>query len=153
MPNIIVKIPHGAFTGDARSRLVQAINNAAAVAEQIPAEPRRRALCWVIVEEVEPSNWTLGTADVSAQIVHCMAVVYVPAGVLDDASRSNYVRLMHEAFQQALPDGDQRKLLTSVVLQEVADGAWGVNGAIWQLPAFASAAGYAHLQQMAAAMP
>ncbi|CKU57569.1 Uncharacterised protein [Mycobacterium tuberculosis] len=39
--------------------------------------------------------------------------------------------------------------MTSVVLDEVPDGAWGVGGRIWTLPDFARNAGYAHLQHLA----
>lgn len=151
MPNILLKIPKGAFPGEARTTLVERINDAAAIAEQIPADPKKRSLCWVVIDEVEQGSWTLGTVDVSPLIVPCIAMVHVPAGVLDASSRASYVELMHDAFKQALPAEDKRKLLTSVVLHDVADGAWGANGAIWDLPTFAKAAGFEHLQHLAAA--
>ncbi|WP_033048268.1 hypothetical protein [Pseudomonas sp. GM33] len=39
--------------------------------------------------------------------------------------------------------------MTSIILDEVNDGAWGANGAIWHLPDFIQAAGYRHLQDLA----
>lgn len=151
MPNILLKIPRGCFQPAARSALVQKINDAAAAAEGIPADPRKRSLCWVVVEEVEQGLWTCGAVDVTTQILPCIAIVYVPAGVLDAATRSSYVRAIHGAFKDAASPDDRRALATSVILQEVEDGAWGVNGAIWTLPTFARVAGFEHLQHLVAA--
>ena len=151
MPNIVLKVPSGSFSPDARSALVQKVNEAAAAAERIPAAPRKRSLCWVVVEEVAQGLWTCGTADITAQVLPCIAIVYVPAGVLDATARSRYVQAVHGAFKDAALLDDRRALATSVILQEVDDGAWGVNGAIWTLPTFARVAGFEHLQHLVAA--
>ena len=148
MPNILVKIPKGAFPTEHRAILVQKLNAAAAIAEQIPDDPRKRSMCWVIIDEVEPGAWTCGASDMSARLLPCLAVIYVPAGVLDDASQAMYVDLVHAAFKQSLPATEKRQLATSVILHNVVDGTWGVNDTIWRLPNFAQAAGYAHLQEL-----
>jgi phenylpyruvate tautomerase PptA (4-oxalocrotonate tautomerase family) len=148
MPNILVKIPKGAFPSEHRAVLVQKLNDAAAIAEQIPDDPRKRSMCWVIIDEVEPGAWTCGASDMSARLLPCLAVIYVPAGVLDDASQAMYVDLVHAAFKQSLPATEKRQLATSVILHNVVDGTWGVNDTIWRLPNFAQAAGYAHLQEL-----
>ena len=148
MPNILVHIPKGSFPGEARTALTRRINNAAASAEQIPAEPRKRMLCWVLIDEVDSGAWTCGGADVTSQMLPCFAMVYLPAGVLDDASRTHYVQQLHEAFKLSLPIDDKRQVASSVVLHEVHDGTWGVNGVIWKLPQFAKAAGFSHLQYL-----
>jgi phenylpyruvate tautomerase PptA (4-oxalocrotonate tautomerase family) len=148
MPNILVKIPKGAFPSEHRAVLVQKLNDAAAIAEQIPDDPRKRSMCWVIIDEVEPGAWTCGASDMSARLLPCLAVIYVPAGVLDDASQAMYVDLLHAAFKQSLPATEKRQLATSVILHNVVDGTWGVNDTIWRLPNFAQAAGYAHLQEL-----
>lgn len=148
MPNIVLKIPKNAFPAAQRAALVQGINEAAATAERIPADPRKRFLCWVLIDEIEPGNWTCGSADVTSQFLPCMAVVHIPAGVLDDAARAAYAQLLQSAFQNALPADDQRQLLTSVVFNAVEDGSWAVGGDIWRLPDFAQAAGYTHLQHL-----
>ena len=150
MPTILVHIPRGSYPGAARTALVRRINDAAAQAEQIPAEPRRRMLCWVLIDEVDAGGWTCGGADMTAQMLPCIAMVYLPTGVLDDVSRAAYVQAMHEAFDKSQPADAKRQLATSVVLHEVADGTWGANGAIWRLPHFAQAAGFAHLQHLVA---
>ncbi|RFB71167.1 MULTISPECIES: tautomerase [unclassified Herbaspirillum] len=148
MPHIMLKIPKGSFSGQSQATLVQRINHAAAIAEQIPADPKKRFFCWIVIEEVEQGLWTCGAADVTAEFLPCVAMVYLPTGVLDEVSRHRYVELIHGAFTQALPDDDKRQLLTSVILQDVADGSWGVNGTIWNLPVFSKAAGFEHLQHL-----
>lgn len=151
MPNILVKVPKGAFPGDARANLVRHITDAAAIAEQMPADPKKRFLSWVVIDETEAGMWMCGGMDMSSQVLPCFAIVYVPSGVLDEPSRALYAQLMHDAFKQALPTDDKRQLVTSVILHEVADGTWGGNGAIWTLAGLAKAAGYAHLQHLVAA--
>lgn len=148
MPNIHIRIPKGSLTGAARADLVRRINDAAANAEQIPAEPRKRMLCWVLIDEVADGALTCGGTDMTAQLLPCVATVYLPAGVLNDASRAQYVQELHEAFKQSYAAEDARQVATSVVLHEVTDGSWGANGSIWSLPQFAKAAGFAHLQHL-----
>jgi phenylpyruvate tautomerase PptA (4-oxalocrotonate tautomerase family) len=146
MPNILVKIPKDVFPAEHRAKLVKKLNYAATTAEEIPDEPRKRSLCWVAIDEVDPTTWTCGGIDVRERLLPCLVVIYVPEGVLDDASRAIYVDLVHAAFKDALPAAEQRQLATSVILNDVPDGTWGVNGVIWRLPRFVQAAGYAHLQ-------
>ena len=148
MPNIHIRIPKGSYPGAAHADLVRRINNAAANAEQIPPEPHKRMLCWVLIDEVDDGAWTCGGTDMTAQLLLCVATVYVPAGVLNDAARAQYVQELHEAFKQSSALEDARQVVSSVVLQEVTDGSWGVNGSIWRLPQFAKAAGFAHLQHL-----
>ncbi len=99
-------------------------------------------------EEVDSGNWTCGGADLSNQVITLIAMVYVPEGVLDDASRALYVRLVDLAFRNALPAGETRKVATSIMLHDVADGTWGPGGDIWHLPTFAARAGFVHLQHL-----
>lgn len=148
MPNIFVKVPKGVFIGEAKSRFVEGLNRAAAKAERIPDEPRHRALCWVIVEEVEAGNWTCGGRDVLASVIPIFIMVHVPAGVLDAVSRALYVKQIDFAFRDALPPEEKRKIATSVILNDVADGTWGPGGDIWHLPTFAARAGFEHLQHL-----
>ena len=150
MPNILVKIPHGAFPDAYRSTLVRKLNDAAATAEQIPDEPGKRMLCWVVIDEQPAGAWTCGAIDMSARLLPCLVVVHVPAGVLDGAARAVFVALIHQAFKQALPNGEQRQLATSVIINEVVEGNWGANGKIVRLPELTQVAGYMHLQSLLA---
>ncbi len=146
MPNMFVRIPKGAFAGPYRELLVRKLNEAAFAAEQIPDHPAQRALCWLLIDEVDPGGWFCGGIDMSRQLLTCLAMVYLPAGVLDGGARAAYLRLMHQAFEEALPAGETRKLATSVMLHEVEEGTWGANGMNWRLPDFARACGFRHLQ-------
>jgi len=148
LPNILVKLPKASFPGPHRETLVRLLNDAAASAEQIPDDPRKRSLCWVVIDEVAPGFWTGGGIDMTAQLLPCIAMIYLPAGVLDAATRAHYVCLVHDAFRQALPPADQRRLVTSMIVHDVTEGSWGVNGAIWRLPDFAEAAGFSHLKSL-----
>jgi len=146
LPNILVKIPKDSFPAQHREELVRLLNQAAASAEQIPDDAKRRFLCWVIVDEVAPGFWTCGGTDVTARILPCMAMIYLPAGVLDAATRARYVSQVHDAFRQALPATDERRLTTSVIVHDIAEGTWGADGAIWRLPDFVDAVGFQHLR-------
>ena len=53
MPHILVHVPKASFPGDARSSLVHRINDAAARAERISDDPRKRVMCWVVIDEVD----------------------------------------------------------------------------------------------------
>lgn len=139
------------FPAQHRETLVSLLNDAAANAEQIPDDAKKRALCWVVIDEVAPGSWTCGGTDVTAHLLPCIVMIYVPAGVLDAVTRARYVSLVHDALRQAVPPADKRRLATPVIVHDVADGSWGANGAIWRLPDFADAAGFAHLQSLASA--
>jgi len=84
--------------------------------------------------------------DVSAQAVPCIIQVKVPSGVLSEAMRGDYVQRLHQAVSRSKEANDQRIVMTSIILDEVNDGLWGANGAIWYLADFTQAAGYRHLQ-------
>ena len=145
MPNIIVKIPAATFDTAARASLIAGINATAAECEQIPADPNKRALCWVIIEEIAAGLWTCGGKDLSSILIPVLVVIHLPPGVLDDTARAQYVEGVHQAVRAALPE-EKRRIAASCIINEVADGNWGINGAIWHLPDFAHHAGFAHLQ-------
>lgn len=147
MPNIVIRIPTGVLHSDSKRLLSEQINALAAQVEQIPDHPKNRFLCWVLIEEIPADNWTCGAQDVSAAYIPVLIQVHLPAGVLDDAARAQYALGMQQAFTKVLAD-DRRSVLTSCLFNEVADGTWGVNGTLWQLPEFARHAGFRHLQHL-----
>ena len=126
----------------------QLLNEAAAICEQMPAAPQNRFVCWIAIEEIPSGSLTCGGKDMTDQVLPCIAILYIPAGVLDGASRARYVELVHGAFKQAMPADDKRQLATSVVLHDVAEGTWGASGVIWRLPELAKAVGFVHLQSL-----
>lgn len=144
MPNILIKVPTGAFNGYQRSRLLQSVSEAAIANERMGGTPRQQSLCWVLIEEVHSSDWLCGGMDIHAQAVPCIVIVHVPAGVLDEQMRREYVKDLHQAIARAQAD-EERVLMTSIQLVDVADGTWGANGNLWHLDDFTRAAGYEHL--------
>lgn len=149
MPYITVKVPSGVLGEEEKSRLVRGICAAAAECEQVPDDPRMRALCVVTVEERGIGSQTFGSHDLSQVMVSFDATVTIPKGVLDDRSRARFVELLHQAAVDALP-GEKRRIATSFVIDEIEDGMWGVHGNLWKLPDFAAASGYRHLQHLVA---
>ena len=148
MPNILIKVPKGAFPPDTRAKLLRRVTEAAAVAEQIPDRPEARFTTWLCLEEIESGMFACAGVDMSHQLLPCIAIVYVPSGVLAEQSRTLYHRMIHAALEESLPSGEQRQLVTSVILLDVPDGAWGGNGATLRLADLAKMAGYAHLQNL-----
>ena len=145
MPNILIKVPTGAFNQPQRQQLLRRVSDVAMVNEHMGDAPQQRALCWVLIEEVQADEWLCGGVAPHARFVPCMVVVKVPAGVLDAPMRQRYVSELHGALQSNLAAGDQRRLLSSIQIEEVVDGTWGANGEIWHLADFTRAAGYGHL--------
>ena len=148
MPNILIKVPQGVFPPAQLRKLTETITEAASVAEQMPAEMKRRFLSWITVDEVAQGLFTCGGMDTTQHVIPCIAMVYLPAGVLDGAARAQYVNTVHAAFASTLAADDKRQIATSVILHEIPEGQWGGNGSIWRLPDVAKAAGYAHLQSL-----
>ena len=147
MPNIIIRIPEGVLDTDSKAQLVAEVNRTATDVEQMPAEPKSSAMCWVVIEEIAEGNWTCGGVDVTAQVVPVIIQVFIPAGLLDAKARSRYATGLHRAVTGALRD-DKRRILISSIFGEVEEGHWGVNDQIWSLADFARHAGFLHLQHL-----
>jgi phenylpyruvate tautomerase PptA (4-oxalocrotonate tautomerase family) len=148
MPNIIVKIPEGVFGEPARKVLATGIHAAAKAVEQFGDEPMQEFLTWVVIEEVKEGYLFAGGANPLAQFIPVIVFFYPPGGVIDAAGHADTVKRMHEAVANAKPEGDTRLVVTSVMMWDVPEGAWGANGQLWALPDFVRAAGYKHLQHL-----
>ena len=148
MPNIIVKVPEGAFDEAGRAALGKGIHAAAKAVEGWGDDPRQEALTWVLVEEVKPGCLFAGGTDQTARIIPVIVFFYPPAGVIDEAGRAEVMRRVHQAVTAAKSTSDPRPVATSIMVWEVADGTWSANGQLWRLPDFARAAGYRHLQHL-----
>jgi phenylpyruvate tautomerase PptA (4-oxalocrotonate tautomerase family) len=149
MPNIIVKVPEGAFDAAGRESLGRGITAAAKRVEQIGDDPRQEFTTWVVIEEIKAGRFFAGGNDTLARALPVIVLFYTPEGVIDKAGRVEAVRLVHAAVAAAKPAADPRPVLTSVIVVEVADGTWGASGALWHFDDFVKAAGYKHLQSRA----
>jgi phenylpyruvate tautomerase PptA (4-oxalocrotonate tautomerase family) len=148
MPNIVVRVPQGTFPSGQRAALIAGITRAAATAEQMPDDPAKQFVTWVVIEEIEAGAWGCGGTDVTAKMLPCMLQVFVPAGVLDEPARARYAELLHAAIEACVPTKDKRMVVTSMIIGDVSDGCWAANGDIWRLPDMAQAAGFRHLQHL-----
>ncbi|MFV3307903.1 tautomerase family protein [Pseudomonas sp. NY15181] len=145
MPNILIKVPTGAFSEQQRERLLKRVSETAIAHEYMGNDPRQRSLCWVLIEEVRAADWLCGGVNPHAQVIPCIVMVKVPAGVLDERMREDYVLGLHQAIEHCKEPDDGRMLMTSIQLMDIADGTWGANGSLWHLADFTRAAGYGHL--------
>jgi phenylpyruvate tautomerase PptA (4-oxalocrotonate tautomerase family) len=148
MPNIIVKIPEGAFDATGRAALGKGLHAAAKAVEGFGDDPRQEFLTWVVIEEVKAGNWFAGGEDPLSRVIPVIVLFYPPAGVIAESGRAEAVRLVHGAVAAATPKSDPRPVVTSVMVRDVADGSWGANGQLWHLADFARAAGYRHLRHL-----
>jgi phenylpyruvate tautomerase PptA (4-oxalocrotonate tautomerase family) len=145
MPNILIKVPAGAFNEAQREQLLKRVSEAAIAHEHIGSALPQRSLCWVLIEQVRGADWLCGGVNLHAQAIPCIVTVKVPAGVLDAQMRKDYVQRLHQAIEHCVGQADGRMLMTSIQLVDVADGTWGANGNLWHLADFTRAAGYGHL--------
>jgi phenylpyruvate tautomerase PptA (4-oxalocrotonate tautomerase family) len=150
MPTIIVKAPAGAFDAEARGRLAKALTAVAKTVEQGGDDPRHALVTWVLFDNFEPGRLYAGGADVQDRMIPVVVHFHYPAGVLDAAARTDAVRLVQEALAEAKAEDDGRPVMSSIIMAEVPDGAWGANGMLWWLPDFARVAGFKHLQHLVA---
>lgn len=150
MPNIIVKVPEGAFDAAGCDRLGKGITAVAKQVEQIGDDPRQEFTTWVVIEEVKAGHFLAGGNDPVSRVLPVIVLFHAPAGVIDEVGRVEAVRLIQEAIAAAKSPADPRPVMTSVIVSEVADGTWGAGGALWRLADFVKAAGYKHLQSLAA---
>ena len=145
MPQITIKLPAPIIDPDLRRRLAQGVTDVAVAVESIPDRPETRFFCWVIVEAVEPGTWTCGGLQPD-HVVPCYATVLVPEGVLTPDLRRRYVEQLDKAIRCSLGKEFAQRVATSIVIQDVADGTWGANGAVMNLTDFVAKVGFEHLQ-------
>lgn len=151
MPNIIVRVPENTFDATARLKLAKGITDASKQVEQIGDDPRQLATILVVIEEIKAGHIFAGGSDPLLRVLPVIVQFFVPEGVLDEPARADAARLLQAAVTAAKPEADTRPVITSVIISTVADGTWGVNGALWHLDDFTRSAGYRHLQVRTAA--
>lgn len=148
MPIVTVKVPEAVFDAPSLDQLASGIAAAAKLAEQIGDEPWNEALTWVTIEELKAAHiYSAGRPGLET-VLPVFVRFEAPAGVLGNQGRQDAARLIHAAVEAIRPVGDTRRLMTSVIVSDVAEETWGVSGELWRLPRFARAAGYKHLQHL-----
>lgn len=148
MPNILIRVPEGLLAGERLGKLAKAATAIATKVEQGGDNPRQAALTWVEIDQVKAGHFFSGGEDALGPMIPVLVFFHYPAGVLDDAARSQAAALFQDAISDIVGSSDSRPVATSIIMTEVADGAWGGSGRIWRLPDLARAAGYKHLQHL-----
>jgi phenylpyruvate tautomerase PptA (4-oxalocrotonate tautomerase family) len=97
MPNIIVKVPAGAFDAAGCERLGKGITAVAKQVEQIGDDPRHEFTTWVVIEEVKAGHFFAGGNDPLSRVIPVIVLFYVPEGVIGEAGRVDAVRLIQAA--------------------------------------------------------
>lgn len=149
MPIMTIKAPAGVLNAESKASLSRNLVAAAVECEQIPDDPKKHALCMVMIEEGTAGNWTFGGNDLSDMLVSFVGTVTVAKGVFNEQSRARFVDLAHTAVVNALP-GETRRITSSFLFNEVEDRMWGVSGKLWGLREHAAMSGYRHLQHLVA---
>lgn len=151
MPNILIRVPEGVLAGEQLGKLAKAATAIAKTVEQGGDDPRQAALTWVEIDEVKAGHFFAGGQDALKHMIPVLVFFHYPAGVLDDAARTQAAALFQEAITNIVGSNASRLIATSIIMTEVADGAWGGSGRIFRLPDLARAAGYKHLQHLVTA--
>src|SRR5260370_471722 len=87
MPFITVKVPAGVLGDEAKVVLTNGICAAAAECEQVPDDPKMRALCVVTIEEISTGNRTYCGRDLSQMLVSLDALAVRESTLLDVTKR------------------------------------------------------------------
>ncbi|OHT67267.1 hypothetical protein BKG70_19980 [Mycobacteroides chelonae] len=118
-------------------------------AESIPDDPQLRLRSVVVHEEIASGRAYCGgiAAD---QLVALVLVEFTASdGVLDPVRRNRFAADLEESARQTASGLEGRRLITSVIFNEVVEGRWGRGGKIVRLPEMAAAAGFEHLTAIA----
>jgi phenylpyruvate tautomerase PptA (4-oxalocrotonate tautomerase family) len=150
MPLNHVTLSPGAVDDDGRRALVKALTHAAARAESVPETPEGLRRSIVVVHDQEPGSILFGAGPLDSQVRAVFVDFVCSAGVLDAARKDRFAAELQAAAEATTRPDDRRPMYTSVIFHEIPEGDWGREGAIRRLPEMARAAGFAHLQTIAA---
>ena len=149
MPYIAITVQHRDFEPAAIDAMGRAAARAAADAEEIPDDPLRRANTVVqIIEAPAGQLYSAAGGDAPRAVRIVIAEVFVCEGVLDAAHRARCIRGIHAAIRDAGAVSGARggiPVRTSIIVNDVTNGTWGIDGELQFLPDFAARAGYRHL--------
>lgn len=143
MPDIFIQVPEGAFDAEARGRMARA---AVAVMTLVDRDAKgREPTTWAVVDEIKVGHGRIDGHDPVAQTIPVLVHVYHLAGRLDAVARVEMADLFQDICSEARRAGERRQVAASVMVAEVAEGWWGVDGQVLRLSA---ESGYGHSRPM-----
>ena len=147
MPIATVRVPSDCFDDELRRAIVYDLTAAIADAEQIPTDPEIQGQVVILWDEIDAPHVHVNGVEVAAFGVPVFVDIQPPAGALEQERMDVFVEAVDRSFRDH-PPVDGRHVFTSVIVSDVADGRWGIDGQVRHLADFARAAGYRHLQHL-----
>ncbi|MBX9944062.1 MAG: hypothetical protein K2Y40_08280 [Reyranella sp.] len=150
MPLIHALVTHRAFDADGKARLARGLTEAACRAESVPHLPAPRARALVMIEELPADGFYSAGLPAHEAMRGVFLTWKVSTGVLDGARKAQFARDIQTAAEDAAASDDGRLVVTSAVVEEIAEGQWAQTGKIRRLPEVAAIAAFEHLSPIAA---
>ncbi len=148
MPLLYVTLTPGVFNAAAKAKLVEALTEAAFVAESVPDLPASRVRGLVLLQELPAGQFYSNSEPADGKLGGVFINYQLPAGVLDGARKAKFARDLAAAVDLALGQDRAYPVFTSAVIQEVTEGQWAQNGKILRLPDNVSITKFEHLVSM-----
>ena len=148
MPIVTVRVPSDSFDDEGRRAIVGDLTAAVADAEQIPTDPEIQGQVVILWEEINAPHVHVNGVEVAAFGVPVFVDVQPPAGALEQDRMDAFAEAVDRSFRER-PPVDGRPVFTSLIVNDVADGRWGIDGRVQHLADFARSAGYRHLRHLA----
>lgn len=114
-----------------RETIVQRLTDALLRAHGASENEAARQLTWVLVHEVPDGAWGVGGQPVASP--RSLTIVREPAGSLREETREAIAREVHNAWCSVLGP-ELARLSVWLVIEEVPDGQWCVDGHVLRLP-------------------
>jgi phenylpyruvate tautomerase PptA (4-oxalocrotonate tautomerase family) len=148
MPLLNVTLTPGVFDAAAKQKLAKALTEAAFAAESVPDLPHARARGLVLLHELPAGHFYSNGEPAEGRFGGVFINFQVSAGVLDGARKARFARALQDAVTTALGEKSGYPVVTSAVIDEVAEGQWAQNGKIARLPEVVATSKFEHLVRM-----
>src|SRR5574341_1293571 len=137
-------LPHGRFDATARRTIVERLSSGVLAAEGLPETPNTRAMTSVVIEESAPTAWSVAADPVeNRKQLHAFVRITTFASLLDPQKRAAMLAAANSAILDVAGGAPLGGLGIWVVIDEIADGRWGVAGrpiGLAELQAFTASA-------------
>lgn len=129
MPHIHISLQPGRFAEHERHALAEKLTSSILAAEGLPETPTTRALTLIVVDEAGPATWHVaGEYAEQREELHAFVRITTFASLLDPAKRAAMLDAVNTVIVDAAGGDPLGGLGIWVVIDEIADGSWGVAG-------------------------
>ena len=129
MPLVEIIHPEGAFTTDAKKRLLENLSTSCLRWEGIELTDVTQSIAWVYLDERPRDSISVGGPPLTQNVyrVH----VSVMAGFMDYERIDGMVKEISDAVLEADGTAGTGEARVYVIVNEVPSGTWGVDGKVW----------------------